>query len=216
VLSKGLTDQQKQTHHRGTALAGDIQYEVPTWNQIYEMLLSQAQKIQTTPYTPDIIVAIAQGGLIPARIQADLLETPELTMIQVQFYLDILQTKREPTLKQALTTQIQGKKVLLVDDIADTGRSLQFATNYLQSQSPAEIQTATLYHKPKSITKPDFYEKETTNWIIFPWDTKEMLRKILQKKSGKRQANQEIAKLIKSGLPKHLADKLLSAMQQEP
>lgn len=194
----------------------DVQYEVPTWNQIYEMLLSQAQKVQTAPFTPDIIVGISRGGLIPARIHADLLETPELTTIQVQFYIDILKTKRKPSLKQALTTQIQGKKVLLVDDIADTGRSLEFATNYLQSQAPAETKTATLYHKPRSITKPDFYEKETANWIIFPWDTKEMLRKILQKQSGKRHANQEIAKLIKSGLPKHLADKLLSSMKEEP
>jgi uncharacterized protein len=196
-------------------LALDVQYEVPTWSQIYEMLLSQAQKIQKAPFTPDIIVGIARGGLIPARIHADLLEKSELALIQVQFYLDILQTKREPTLKQSLTIDIQGKKVLLVDDIADTGRSLQFATAYLQSQSLAEIKTATLYYKPQSITKPDFYEKETINWVVFPWDTKEMLRKILQKQSGKRQANQEISKLIKSGLPKHLADKLLSDMQQE-
>lgn len=197
-------------------MAIDIQYEVPAWNQIYDMLLSQAQKIQNSPFTPDIIVGISRGGLIPARIHADLLEIPELTTVQVQFYVDILQTKREPSLKQALTIQIRGKKVLLVDDIADTGRSLQFATNYLQSQAPLEIKTATLYHKPGSMTKPAFYEKETANWIIFPWDTKEMLRKILQKQRGKRQANQEIAKLIKSGLPKHLADKLLSSMKLEP
>jgi hypoxanthine phosphoribosyltransferase len=197
-------------------LAIDIQYEVPTWNQIYDMLLSQGQKIQTAAFRPDIIVGIARGGLIPARIHADLLEIPEITMIQVQFYVDILQTKSEPSLKQALTIQVLGKKVLLVDDIVDTGRSLQFATNYLQSQDPAEIKTATLYHKPSSITKPDFSEKETTNWIIFPWDTKEMLRKILLKQSGKRQANQEIVKLIKSGLPKHLAEKLLSSMKEEP
>jgi uncharacterized protein len=178
------------------------------------MLLNQTQKIQTTPYKPDIIVAIARGGLISARILTDLLETAELATIQVQFYVGIAQTKEEPTLKQALTFQVNGKKVLLVDDIADTGKSLQFAKNYLQQQGAAEIKTVTLYLKPKSITTPDYYEKQTSNWIVFPWDTKETIRKIIQKQQGKRQVNQEIAKLIKQGLPKHLVDKLLATMQE--
>ncbi|NLB77106.1 MAG: hypothetical protein GX799_11705, partial [Crenarchaeota archaeon] len=59
-------------------MASTIQYEIPTWNQIYDMLLSQAKKIQKTDYTPDIIVAIIRGGLIPARILTDLLEVPQL------------------------------------------------------------------------------------------------------------------------------------------
>jgi uncharacterized protein len=178
------------------------------------MLLNQAQKIQNTPYKPDIIVAIARGGSVTARILTDLLETAELATIQVQFYEDIAQTKEEPTLKQALNVQVTGKKVLLVDDIADTGKSLQFSKNYLQQQGAGQIKTATLYLKPQSITNPDFYEKQTSNWIIFPWDIKETIRKIIQKQSGKRQVNQEITKLIKQGLPKHLADKLLASMQE--
>jgi hypoxanthine phosphoribosyltransferase len=197
-------------------MPSNIQYEIPTWNQIYDMLLAQAQKIQAIKYAPDVVVAVARGGLVPARIHADLLDTAELTMIQVEFYSEIARAKAEPTLKQALTAQIGGKKVLLVDDIADSGRSLQFAANYLRTHSPAEIKTATLYHKPQSTFKPDFYEKETTSWVIFPWDTKEALRQILQKQQGKRMVNQEIAKLVKSGLPRALADKLLGGMQVEP
>lgn len=206
--------QKASIHRRDSSLASNIQYEIPTWNQIYDMLLNQAQKIQSAPYKPDVIVAIARGGLVSARILTDLLETPLFATIQVQFYVDIAQTKEEPTLKQASTLKANGKKVLLVDDIADTGKSLQFAKNYLQQQGAAQIKTATLYLKPQSITAPDFYEKQTTNWIIFPWDTKETIRKIIQKQSGKRQVNQEIAKLIKQGLPKHLANKLLASMQE--
>lgn len=197
-------------------MPSNIQYEIPTWNQIYDMLLSQAQKIQAAPYTPDVVAAVARGGLIPARIHLDLLGTGEFAMIQVEFYTGIGQVKAEPTLKQGLTTQIGGKKVLLVDDIADTGRSLRYAAGYLQSQGVAEIKSATLYCKPQSTVKPDFYEKETANWVIFPWDARETLREILQKQQGKRQGNQEIAKLIKSGLPKQLVDKLLNGLQQEP
>ena len=197
---------------RGKGLAFDINYEVPTWNQIYDLLLCQAQKIQNQNYRPDIIVGIARGGLVPARILADLLETPQLVFMQIEFYVDLNQTKSEPTLKQPLTANVAGKKVLLVDDIADTGESLKLAQTHLQTQGTNQIKTATLYQKPQSKTTPDFYEKQTSNWIVFPWDTKETLRKIIQKNPGKRIQNQEIAKLVKAGLPKQLTEKLLKDM----
>jgi uncharacterized protein len=190
-------------------LAANIEYEVPTWNQIYDMLLSQTQKIQNQSYKPDIIIAIAKGGLIPARILTDLLETPELSYIQIEFYTDINKTQQEPTLKQNLTNQVLDKKTLLVDDIADTGRSLKLAQTHLQKQGASQIKTATLYQKPRSTTIPDFYEKQTTSWIVFPWETKETLRKIIQKQHGKRALNHEVAKLVKAGLPKQLVEKLL-------
>ncbi len=192
-------------------LAAHIDYEVPTWNQIYDMVLSQAQKIKSQNYCPHIIVGVARGGLVPARILTDLLETPELNFIQIEFYTNINQTQHEPNLKQSLTTAIIDKKVLLVDDIADSGASLKLALSSLQG-SDSEIKTATLYKKPQSTSTPDFYEKQTTNWIVFPWDTKETLRKIIQRQQGKRALNQEVAKLIKAGLPKQLAEKLLKEM----
>jgi len=176
------------------------------------MLLAQAHKIQMRPYKPDMIFAIARGGLIPARILVDLLETPQFALMQIEFYMDIAQTRQQPTIKQAPTVSVIGKNVLLVDDIADTGKSLQLAKTLLQQQSAFEIQTVTLYYNHQSIIKPDFYGKETNNWVIFPWETKETLRKIIQKHIGKRQFNQEIVKLVKAGFPKQLADKLLKDM----
>jgi uncharacterized protein len=211
-LAKGLTEPRKHpSTYRGTAVASSIQYEIPTWSQIYDMLLAQTQKIHAE-YTPDVVVAIARGGLIPARILVDLLECPRLITVQVEFYVDIAQTKNEPTLKQALSAPVEGKKVLLVDDIADSGKTLQFMESYLQAQGAREVKTATIYYKPQSAFKPDFFEKQTCSWVIFPWDTKETLRKIIQKQTGKRQVNGEIAKIVKAGLPKQLAEKLLKDM----
>jgi hypoxanthine phosphoribosyltransferase len=194
-------------------MAATIEYEVPTWNQIYDMLLSQTQKIQNQNYKPEIIIAIAKGGLIPARTLTDLLEIQELGYIHIEFYKDINKTRQEPTLKQNLTIQVLGKKTLLVDDIADTGRSLNLAKTYLQQQGACQIKTATLYKKPQSSTTPDFYEKQTASWVVFPWDTKETLRKIIQRQHGKRRLNHEVAKLVKAGLPKQLAEKLLKTIK---
>jgi hypoxanthine phosphoribosyltransferase len=124
-------------------LAG-INYEVPTWSQIYDMLLSQAQKIQAQNYKAHIVVGVSRGGLIPARILTDLLETQKLATIQISFYQDIAQPTLEPTLKQTLTVPIEGKKVLLVDDIADTGGSLKLAQTHLHQRGALETKTATL------------------------------------------------------------------------
>ena len=194
------------------ALASNIDYEVPTWNQIYEMLLCQAQKIKTQNYKPELIVAIARGGVVPARILSDLLEIPSISFIQIEFYTNINQTMQEPTLKQTLTTNVTGKKILLIDDISDTGKSLKLAKTHLQTQGAIEIKTATLYEKPQSVTTPDFYEKQTTDWVVFPWDIKETLLKIIHSPLGKRILNQELAKLVKAGLPKQLAEKLIKDM----
>lgn len=190
------------------------QYETPTWNQIHNMLICQAQKIQKTPYNPNIIISIARGGLVPARILSDLLEVHPFASIQTEFYTDIAKTKQTPTLKHTLTTPLKDKNILLVDDVTDTGKTHTIVQTYLQTQKPAEIKTAVLYHKPQSIITPDFYEKQTNNWIIFPWDIKETLRKILQQ-TDNQQTKKEIAKIEKKGLPKQLIKKLLKDMQQE-
>lgn len=194
-------------------MAVNTQYEVATWNQIYDMLLDLANKIQGDGYKPDVIIGIARGGLVTARILSDLLETPELAIIQIEYYVSIAQPRQEPILKQGLSTPLTGKKTLLVDDISDTGKSLQLAKNHLQQQGAKEIKTATLYAKPQTITKPDYYEKQTSHWIVFPWDAKETVRKIIQKHEGKRATSKEIAKLVRAGLPKQLAEKFLKDMQ---
>lgn len=194
-------------------MAVDCEFEVPSWDRIYEMLLGVAQKIHVSQFKPDIVVGVARGGLVPARILMDLLETKDFAIIQIQYYQGINQHGKEPILKQCLNTPLTGKKVLLVDDISDGGKSLQLAKAHLQEKGAEKIKTATLYIKPATITVPDYFEQQTSRWIVFPWDTKENVRKILQR--GKPNANQEISKLVAAGLPKELAEKFLKEADEE-
>lgn len=197
-------------------LAGIEGYEVPTWSQIYDLTLCLAQKIRSSGYQPHVIVGIIRGGLVPARVLSDLLEVQQMATIQVEFYVNIGKTASEPVLKQGLAVSVAGKRVLVVDDIADSGKSLQLALNYLQGQGAAEIKSATLYYKRKSVIQPSFFEKVTECWVVFPWETRETLREILNSHKGKRDVNHAVAKLVKSGLPQHLADTLLASMQEQP
>ncbi len=190
----------------------NTEYEVPTWNQIYDMLVDQAEKIRQTGYKPDVIVGVSRGGLVPARILTDLLEAPQIATVRIEFYVGIAQRSLQPILKEPLLATIGGKKVLLVDDISDSGQSLKLARTHLFEKGASEVKIATLYVRADTQVEPEYFEKKTDSWIVFPWEIKETLRKISQTQEGKRAANQEITKLIKAGLPKQLAEKTLKTM----
>jgi hypoxanthine phosphoribosyltransferase len=190
-------------------------FEVPTWNQIYNMLLSQAKKIRQSGFKPDIVIGIAKGGWIPARVLSDLLEIPNLAAVRVEFYLGVAETKKEPVLTQNVSAVVTGKKVLIVDDVADTGKSLKLAREHILQQGAVEIRTATVYRKPWSIIKPDYYETETSLWVVFPWETKETIRKMVEKHGDKNAIDVETAKLVKAGLPKQLAERFLKEVFEE-
>ena len=186
--------------------------EVPTWSQIYAMLLSQASKIRRSGFKPDVIVGVTRGGWVAARVLSDLLGTHALAAVRVEFYVGVAETHNEPVLTQGVSADVTGKKALLVDDVADTGKSLRVAVEHLQHQGASEVRVATVYHKLLSVITPDYYEKETRGWVVFPWDIKETIRKILEKYGDESAVNVEAAKLVKAGLLKQLVEDVLKEM----
>ena len=117
-------------------MVAETEYEVPTWSQIYDMLLSQARKISCDGYKPDIIVGIARGGLVPFRILADLLETRDLAVITIEYYVGIAQKTREPILKQCLHTTLTGKKVLRLMMFQTAAEACSLPRSILRSNAP--------------------------------------------------------------------------------
>ena len=186
----------------------EAEFEVPTWNQIYAMLLSQAEKIRCSGFKPDIIVGVTRGGWVPARVLSDLLGIHALATVRVEFYLGVAETRNKPVLTHGVSAEVTRKKALLVDDVADTGKSLRLAIEHLQKQGTTEVRIATVYRKPLSVITPDYYEKETRCWVVFPWDAKETIRKILEKR-GENAVDVDAAKLVKAGLPKQLVEEFL-------
>jgi hypoxanthine phosphoribosyltransferase len=92
---------------------------------------------------------------------------------------------------------------------------LKLAREHVLQQGAVEIRTATVYRKPWSIIKPDYYETETSLWVVFPWETKETIRKIVEKHADKNAIDVETAKLVKAGLPKQLAERFLKEVFEE-
>ncbi len=143
-------------------------FEIPSWDQTYSLLLELANSVKKSGFNPDIIVGISRGGLIPARILSDLLEITKLANIAVEFYVGVAKTKLKPVITQPVSVSVENKKVLIVDDLADTGKSLSLVNSHLIAKGASEIKTATIFYKPWSSIVPHYYQKETQSWIVFP------------------------------------------------
>jgi len=194
----------------------NLEFEIPTWEHIYELLLNLANQIRRANFKPDIIVGVSRGGWPPARIMSDLLENPELANVKAEFYLGVAETKGEPVITQPVSVSVKGKKVLVVDDVADTGKSLALVREHLKEQGAIEVKIATIYYKPWSIVTPDWFEKKTSRWIIFPWERKETVRRILEKckKHGKT-VEEAKETLIKYGFNRKLVEKFIQEISEE-
>jgi len=197
-------------------VAAALKFEAPSWSRIYDMLLDLAGRIRKDGFRPDIIVGISRGGWPPARVLSDLLSNPNVANVRAEFYLGIAETGSEPTLTQPVSVKTRGKKILIVDEVADTGKSLRMVREHIVKEGAKEARTVTVYYKPWSIVRPDYFAKETSDWIVFPWEIKETLRKIIAKceELGKP-VEEETAKLVKAGIKSRLIRRFLKEISEE-
>jgi hypothetical protein len=148
-----------------------ISCELITWNQVYKLSRRLAFEIMTAGFRPDLIIAIARGGYVPARILADFLGLMNVTSIRIEHYRG---SHKEPlaVVKDPLSVDITKQRILLVDDVSDSGDTFQVAIQHLEEQGVfAEIRSAALHHKVVSKYRPDFFAKKivTWRWITYPW-----------------------------------------------
>ncbi len=150
-------------------------YITPTWDQLDELTLQIAKQIKVKAENFDLVVALAKGAWPMSRSLVDYSQIKELASLGVKFYKGINQRLSEPSVYQELPIEIKNKKILLFDDVADTGESLRFAKDYLLQKGAKEVKVATLLYKPWSVVEPDYYGATTEAWIIFPFERREMI-----------------------------------------
>jgi hypoxanthine phosphoribosyltransferase len=184
---------------RGLSLK--LEFIIPTWNEIDELLFGLTDKVQQDCYEPDAIVGVSRGGWPPARVMSDLLEIPEVANVKAEFYCGISETKGEPLITQPVSMPVKDKKLLVVDDVVDSGKSLRLVRTHLKEKDAADVKIAVIYYKPWSVISPDYYEIETEAWIIFPWEKNETVRNIVElyKRQGKSMGEAK-KKLVSFGI----------------
>ncbi|WP_235284780.1 MULTISPECIES: phosphoribosyltransferase [unclassified Methanosarcina] len=159
-----------------------------SFGEVFRLSRLLVRKIKASGYQPDLIVAIGRGGYVPGRLVCDFLLFNDLTSMKVEHYMRGADMQAEARIKFPISVDISGKKVLIIDDVTDTGETLDLSVDYVQSLRPAEIKTAVLQHKTCSSFTPDFYGQKVIRWrwIIYPWARYEDLAGFAEKILGDR------------------------------
>ena len=149
-----------------------IRREILGWDEFGEAARTLASDVLAAGFRPDVVIAIARGGLLLAGAISYALGTKACGSINVEFYSGIDERLPEPVLHPPMldAPALDGKRVLLVDDVSDSGRTLAKVLRLLTDEG-AEVRTATLYTKSHTVLVPDFDYRRTDDWIIFPWSS---------------------------------------------
>jgi hypoxanthine phosphoribosyltransferase len=152
--------------------------ELYNWDNFYKSCcqlteLIQANTQKQTPFRQyDLIIGIARGGLIPACIISHQLYDIPVMSIGVSSYNKDKTTHSQIIYQDISPTLLTNKKVLVVDDLVDSGCTLKTIKDYYCLSTNAIIHTAVLITKTKTKFLPDFSLKTTSHdiWITFPYE----------------------------------------------
>lgn len=144
--------------------------EILTWETFGSAAKELTQTVLDDGYQPELILSITRGGLIPAGAVSYAMDIKNIHIINVEFYTGMDQRLPEPILLPPvpLPVDISGQKLLIIDDVADTGETLKMVVDFCKKHA-SEVRTAVLYEKPRSVVKCDYVWKRVNTWISFPW-----------------------------------------------
>ncbi len=164
---------------------------ITNWEYIYGLCRDVASQVRDSEFEPDVVVALARGGWFGGRCMCDFLGLNDLASLKMEHYVGAAEKGDEPIIRYPMPEgSAEGKNVLIVDDIADTGGSIRRATEYVSERDPNDVRTATLQLMPESEFDPDYVGErlERWAWIVYPWnfieDMVDLLGSAMAKENG--------------------------------
>ncbi|GAA1019673.1 MULTISPECIES: phosphoribosyltransferase [Amycolatopsis] len=141
-----------------------------TWELFGSASRELAQEVAADGFVPDLILSIARGGLFVAGALGYALDVKNLHVMNVEFYTGVDQRLDLPVMLPPVpnVVDLTHKKVLVADDVADTGATLKLVRDFC-ADHVADVRCAVVYEKPASTVKCEYVWKRTDRWINFPW-----------------------------------------------
>ena len=202
-------------------MAEQLHCELVSQAAVYELVYRLAERIRASDFHPDLVVAISRGGFTPARVLCDVLGLFNLTSIRVVHYRKAAVHEQQAYVKYPLCMDIAGQRILLVDDVNDTGDTLEVARAHLEGLGPTEVRIAVLHEKTRSPVRADYVGEilDAWRWLIYPWavveDVGGFLREMTPPPQDAEQAAAWLQKTYGLNPPRDQLQRLLDLVRRE-
>jgi hypoxanthine phosphoribosyltransferase len=152
-------------------MANKLRCELISSDRVYDLAYTLGDKVRASGFKPDLVVAVSRGGFTPARVLCDALGIFNLTSIRVVHYRKAATKEQAAYVEYPLCIPVADLRVLVVDDVNDSGDTLQVARAHIESLGPAEVRTGVLLEKLTSPIRADYAADAITEWrwLIYPW-----------------------------------------------
>jgi hypothetical protein len=185
-------------------LPDEFKCVVTNWEYIYGLCRDVSDSVKASAFDPDVIVALARGGWFAGRCLCDFLGLDDLTSLKMEHYVGTAEKTGEPTVRYPMPEgSVEGKHVLVVDDIADTGGSISRAHEYVSQREPESVRTATLQLLGTSEFEPDHVGERLSEWawVVYPWnfieDMVDLVGGVMAKDGGDAFTEADVRELLR-------------------
>jgi hypoxanthine phosphoribosyltransferase len=145
------------------------------WQEEKKIMHRIARQIEGIPF--DWYIAITRGGLIPTALLSHITGQRNIDTFCIQRYGEDKKEKTISNLESKNLKHFRNQRILLIDDLLDHGKTMEFVVHTLKLYSPQDIKIAVIYWKPRSIITPNFYVEKCDNdfWVDFNWEISQSL-----------------------------------------
>jgi hypoxanthine phosphoribosyltransferase len=185
-------------------LPDEFSCTITDWEYIYGLCRDVADDVKAAEFEPDVVVALARGGWFGGRCLCDFLGLDDLASLKVEHYVGTASKGEEAQIKYPLADgAVEGKDVLVVDDIADTGQSIETAAECVRDRNPSSVRTATLQLLQTSDHEPEFVGErlDEWTWVVYPWnfveDMIELTAGVMEKSDQRTHTEADIRRLLR-------------------
>lgn len=195
-----------------------IKCQIITWDKAYSLSKNLARKIKHSGFKPDLVIGIARGGLVPALIVCDFLLEKNLASLKAEHW-GVAFASGKAKVKYPLPAEadIIGKRILIVDDVADTGETFFAIMRYLKEKKADDIRTAVLHYKTCSTFIPDYWGEnhDEWRWIIYPWALYEDMNGFIERALRLPMTQEALRKSLKSNFNIDISKKELHELMND-
>jgi hypothetical protein len=141
-----------------------------SWDDLGMGSRALAEQVCADGFLPDIVLAVARGGLLVAGALGYALAVKNTFTMNVEFYTGIDERLEMPMLLPPVPDLVDfaETRVLIADDVADTGATLALVKDFCEGKV-AEVRCAVLYEKSRSSVRCEYVWRRSDRWIVFPW-----------------------------------------------